>query len=64
MALTDESAARRCVFGQGEGPFAELLIYNLRHVQDHGAQLSLFLGQQRGIAAKWVAKAKAAPLPN
>ncbi len=36
---------------------AELLIYNLRHVQEHAAQLSLFLGQRVGSAPGWVAKA-------
>jgi hypothetical protein len=28
-------------------------MYNLRHVQEHGAQLRLFLGQQAGINARW-----------
>lgn len=36
---------------------AELLIYNLRHVQEHAAQLNLFLGQQTGSAPGWVGKA-------
>jgi hypothetical protein len=35
----------------------ELLIYNLRHVQEHAAQLNLFLGQQTGSAPGWVGKA-------
>ncbi len=56
--LTDEQARRICRFRWGEVPFAELLLYNLRHVQEHGAQLSLFLGQQKGLAARWVAKAR------
>lgn len=47
--LTDEAARRRCVFGWGECSFFELLIYNMRHVQDHAAQLNLLLGQQ-GVA--------------
>jgi len=38
--------------------FAELLLYNMRHVQEHAAQLNLFLGQERGSAARWVARAK------
>ena len=37
---------------------AELLFYNMRHVQEHAAQLSLFIGQQVGSAPGWVAKAK------
>lgn len=49
-ALTDETAQRRCTMGWGEASFAELQIYNLRHLQEIAAQLSLFLGQH-GIAA-------------
>ncbi len=37
---------------------AELLLYNMRHVQEHAAQLSLFLGQKVGSAPSWVAKAQ------
>ena len=37
---------------------AELLLYNMRHVQEHAAQLSLFLGQKVGSAPGWVAKAR------
>ncbi len=37
---------------------AELLLYNMRHVQEHAAQLSLFLGQKVGFAPGWVGKAK------
>ena len=44
-ALTDETAQRRCQFAWGELSFAELLLYNMRHVQEIAAQLSLFLGQ-------------------
>ncbi|MBZ0302447.1 MAG: DinB family protein, partial [Anaerolineae bacterium] len=45
-ALTDESSQRRCRFSWGECSFLELLIYNLRHVQEHTAQLNLLLGQK------------------
>ena len=44
-ALTDETIRRRHFFGWGECSFLELLIYNLRHVQEHAGQLNLFLGQ-------------------
>jgi hypothetical protein len=57
-ALTPEEAARLCRFSWGELSFAELQLYNLRHVQEHGAQLRLFLGQQAGKDARWVAQAK------
>jgi hypothetical protein len=45
-ALTDETAQQRCQFAWGEVSFAELLFYNMRHVQEIAAQLSLFLGQK------------------
>ena len=37
---------------------AGLLLYNMRHVQEHAAQLSLFLGQRAGYSPGWVAKAR------
>jgi hypothetical protein len=37
--------------------FAELLLYNLRHVQEHASQLNLILGQSTGSAPGWVARA-------
>jgi hypothetical protein len=45
VALSNEQAYRLCRFSWGELPFAELQLYNLRHVQEHGAQLHMFLGQ-------------------
>jgi uncharacterized damage-inducible protein DinB len=44
--LTSKQANRLCSFAWGELPFAELLLYTLRHVQEHAAQLHMFLGQQ------------------
>ncbi len=44
--LSIEQANRLCSFAWGEVPFGELLIYTLRHVVEHAAQLHLFLGQQ------------------
>ena len=40
--------------------YVELQLYTMRHVQEHAAQLSLFLGQH-GVpdeALDWVARAK------
>ena len=45
-ALTPEAAYRLCNFPWGEVTFAELLLYTMRHVQEHAAQLHMFLGQQ------------------
>jgi hypothetical protein len=47
--MTDAAALRRCQFAWGEVSFAELLLYNMRHVQEIAAQLSLLLGQ-RGVS--------------
>jgi hypothetical protein len=57
-ALSSEGAYRVCRFPWGELPFAELQLYNLRHVQEHGAQLRMFLGQQAGKATTWVSQAQ------
>lgn len=44
--MSTEQASQVCRFPWGELPFAELQLYNMRHVQEHAAQLHLFLGQQ------------------
>jgi uncharacterized damage-inducible protein DinB len=46
LNLSGEEAYRLCSFPWGEVPFAELMLYTMRHVQEHAAQLHLFLGQQ------------------
>ena len=56
--LSKEEANRLCRFAWGELPFAELQLYSLRHVQEHGAQLRMFLGQQAGEATRWVARVR------
>ena len=56
--LSSEQANRLCKFAWGELTFAELLLYNLRHVQEHGAQLRMFLGQQAGKSTRWVSRVK------
>ena len=57
-ALTDEQARRPCRVSRGEISFAELLLYTMRHVQEHAAQLQLLLGQQAGSAPGWVSFAR------
>lgn len=54
--LSVEQAARICSFAWGELPFGELLLYNLRHVQEHAAHLGMFLGQQAGKSVQRVAQ--------
>jgi hypothetical protein len=58
-ALTDEQARRLFTWSSGrQVTFAELLLYNMRHVQEHASQLSLLLGQQYGSGPGWVARAR------
>jgi hypothetical protein len=54
--LTETQALRLCHFPWTKGgiSFAELLLDDMRHVQEHGAQLHMFLGQQAGIHSRWV----------
>ncbi|MGZ3676145.1 MAG: DinB family protein, partial [Ktedonobacterales bacterium] len=63
IALTDEQAHRPVEYPWSGGQpvsYLELQLYTLRHVQEHAAQLSLFLGQHAIPTADldWVARAK------
>jgi hypothetical protein len=58
-ALTDARSNERYRFGWGEASYSELLLYNMRHVQHHAAQLNLILRQQIDSAPGWVARARA-----
>jgi len=60
--LTDERARQNVDFPWAKGravSYVELQLYNMRHVQEHAAQLHLLLGQH-GIHAEhsWVARAQ------
>jgi hypothetical protein len=64
--LTDEQVRRPVEYPWSEGQpisLLELQLYNLRHVQEHAAQLSLFLGQHGipGEALDWVPRATDGP---
>jgi len=56
--LTDAQASRLCSFPWGQVSFAELLLDDMRHTQEHAAQLSMLLGQRAGSASHWVAQPK------
>jgi DinB superfamily len=65
LSLSDEQARRQVAFlwrWWKPMSFFELQVYTLRHVQEHAAQLSLFLGQHAipDEALDWVARAKGA----
>lgn len=62
-ALTEEQAQRPYYFPWDEEhaiSYVELQLYNMRHVQEHAAQLSLFLGQHAipDDALDWVPQAR------
>jgi len=57
-ALTDVEARRRCRSGRPDLSFAELLLYSMRHVQHHAAQLNLLLRQAVDAAPRWVARTR------
>ncbi len=56
--LTDEKAQQRCTFPWGELTFAALLLDNMRHVQEHVAQLNMILGQKIGWSPAWITNAR------
>ncbi|WP_420627827.1 DinB family protein [Candidatus Leptofilum sp.] len=56
--LTDPTTPQRVRPNWRIKSVAELHLYNLRHVQEHAAQLALFLGQRVGSAPGWVGKAQ------
>ena len=59
--LTEEQAGRPCGFPGSRWKsvsYYELQLYNMRHVQEHGAQLHLFLGQHAIKTENgWIARA-------
>ncbi len=58
-SLTAETAHARCGFTRPEITVGELMLYNMRHVQHHAAQLNLLLRQKTDSAPRWVGRGKA-----
>ena len=56
--LTDEWSREPFRLSSGEVSYAELLLYNMRHVQHHAAQLNLVLRQQTDSAPRWVGRTR------
>jgi len=52
--LADENELQRVRNNWRIKTVAELLLYNMRHVQEHAAQLSMLLGQKTDSAPGWV----------
>jgi hypothetical protein len=57
-ALSDALLPQRTRPNRPDWSVAEMMLYTMRHVQEHAAQLSLFLGQRVGSAPGWVSKPK------
>lgn len=53
-SLSDEKSHQHFKYGSIDLSFAELLLYNMRHVQHHTAQLNLILRQKIDSAPRWV----------
>lgn len=58
MTMTEERAAKIMKFRKADITHAELLLYVMRHVQHHAAQLHLILRQETNSAPGWVFRAK------
>lgn len=58
-SMTAQKSRERQGFLSGELCVFELMLYNLRHVQHHAAQLNLILRHRTDSAPGWVRRAKA-----
>jgi uncharacterized damage-inducible protein DinB len=56
MGMTEAWVADSCPFPYRAMSNGELLLYNMRHVQHHAAQLNLLLRQRADSAPDWVSK--------
>ena len=57
-ALTEERAHQPCGLPRRDMSTLELMLYNMRHVQHHAAQMNLILRQQLDDAPGWVGRTK------
>lgn len=56
--LTDEQAYTVSQYEWIQAPYLEMQLYAMRHIQEHAAQLNLFLGQNGVTGQDWVAQAR------
>jgi hypothetical protein len=56
-ALTPNDAHELCDYGWIQLTATESIVYNIRHVQHHAAQLNLLLRQATNDAPRWVSRA-------
>ena len=57
FGLTDEKAQTRFQYFSKNFSILELMLYNMRHVQHHAAQLNLLLRQDGAEPPSWVSRA-------
>ena len=57
--LTEENATERWINSKRDYSMIEILLYNMRHVQHHTAQLNLVLRQNEIPAPDWVSRTAA-----
>lgn len=58
MDLTEENSQKRFTNEYRDYNRFEIILYNLRHVQHHSAQLNLLLRQDINDAPRWVSQTK------
>jgi hypothetical protein len=56
--MSDEQAFQKCGVTWLDLNYVQLHLYNMRHVQEHAAQMALVLGQKIGWSPRWVKAAK------
>ena len=58
LGLNEESLLERWINSSGSMDYSifETLLYNMRHLQHHAAQLNLILRLEIGDAAEWVSR--------
>jgi hypothetical protein len=54
--LTEDNISDRWISEHRNYNFLELLLYNMRHVQHHAAQLNMILRNEINDAPKWIAR--------
>jgi hypothetical protein len=56
--LSDEQAYRTFILEWMQAPYVEMLMYAMRHIQEHAAQLNMVLGEKGVTGQDWVAQAR------
>jgi hypothetical protein len=57
-SLTPEAAVKKSSLRWLPCSYFEVQLYNIRHIQDHCAQLNICLGQAAGVDAQWIMLSK------